>query len=263
MYVVPHGRNSAALVLFRDPAYDKQQMPLPLILVPLAVAGGSAVAQTVAKLKSHAKLNTLRDELEELESRHRDEMRLQHDRQRELCLLLGLPEPDLPSVLQAPEQPEVAEPPEPRWRRILRRRTRTLADGSPHSRLAIIGRHGGSFAASAIWRTFGAPIMNILRPVLTRLLTFLPRLAAFGGTGGSIAASTGLRFALGAFTIVGIILGPVFAAWSIVSEVRNVRNARRELEATRAQRQAELTSYAARTRQLQEQLAAAQDAGAI
>ncbi len=230
-------------------------MPLPLILVPLAVAGGSAVAQTVAKLRSHAKLNELRDELEELESRHRQEVQQHYDRHVDLCHQLGLPEPELPQALHQSEQPAAAETPTPRWRRLLRRRTRTLADGSPHSRLGIIVRHAGSFAAGAVWRTFGAPVMNILRPILT----FLPRLAAFGGTGGSIAASTGLRFALGAFTIVGIILGPVFAAWAIVSEIRNVRKARRELEATRAERQAELTRYATTTRQLQMQLAAAQD----
>ena len=234
-------------------------MPLPLILVPLAVAGGSAVAQTVAKLRSHARLNELRDELEELESRHRQEIRQHYDRQVDLCHQLGLPEPELPQALQRSEQPEAAEPPVPRWRRMLKRRPRTLADGSPHSRFGIIGRHAGSFAAGAVWRTFGAPIMNILRPILTRLLTFLPRLAAFGGTGGSIAASTGLRFALGAFTVVGIILGPVFAAWAIVSEIRNVRKARQELDTTRAERQAELTRYATTTRQLQMQLAAAQD----
>ena len=39
--------------------------------------------------------------------------------------------------------------------------------------------------------------MNVVRPMAVRLLTFLPRIAAVGGTGGSIAASTGLRFALG------------------------------------------------------------------
>ena len=234
-------------------------MPLPLILVPLAVAGGSAVAQTVAKLRSHARLNELRDELEELESRHREEIRQHYDRQVALCRQLRLPEPELPEVLRVSEQPAASEPPAPRWRLLLKRQRRTLADGSPHSKLGIIGRHAGSFAAGAVWRTFGAPIMNILRPMLTRLLTFLPRLAAFGGTGGSIAASTGLRFALGAFTIVGIILGPVFAAWAIVSEIRNVRKARRELEVTRSERYAELARYAARTRQLQMRPAAAED----
>ena len=234
-------------------------MPLPIILVPLAVAGGSAVAQTVAKLRSHARLNALRDELEDLESRYREQVRQHYDRQKQLCRRLALPEPELPAVLQESAQPEAAEPPVPRWRRLLNRRARTLADGSPHSRLGIIGRHAGSFAAGAVWRTFGAPIMNVARPVLTRLLTFLPRIAALGGTGGSIAASTGLRFALGAFTIVGIILGPLFAAWAIVKEIRNVRKARYELESARTQRRAELTRYAAHTRQLQTRLTAARD----
>ena len=234
-------------------------MPLPLILVPLAVAGGSALIQTVAKLKSHARLNALRDELEELESRHRAAMRLQYDRQVELCRQLGLPEPEPPKVLRQSAQPEVDEPRIPLWRRVLKRRPRTLADGSPHSRLGIIGRHGGSFAASAVWRTLSVPIMNVVRPMAVRLLTFLPRIATIGGTGGSIAASTGLRFALGAFTIVGIVLGPVFAAWSIVSEIKNVKKAQAELETTRIQQQAELTRYAARTRQLQSQLAATAD----
>ncbi len=234
-------------------------MPLPLILVPLAVAGGSAVAQTVAKLKSHARLNELRDELEELESRYREQVRQHYDRQRQLCRRLELPEPELPAVLQESAQPEAAEPPVPRWRRLLNRRSRSVADGSPHSRLGIIGRHAGSFAAGAVWRTFGAPIMNVARPVLARLLTFLPRFAALGGTGGSIAASTGLRFALGAFTVVGIVLGPVFAAWAIVKEIRNVRKARHELESTRVRRRAELTRYAAHTRQLQTKLRAARD----
>jgi hypothetical protein len=232
-------------------------MPLPLILVPLAVAGGSALIQTVAKLKSHARLNALRDELEVLESRHRAEMRQQYDRQLELCRQLGRAEPELPQVLQEPEQPETSEPPTPWWRKVLKRRAPTLADGSPHTRLGIIGRHGGSFAASAVWRTLSVPIMNVVRPMAVRLLTFLPRIATIGGTGGSIAASTGLRFALGAFTIVGIILGPVFAAWSIVSEIRNVKKAQAELETTRIRQQAELTRYAARTRQLQSQLATA------
>ena len=229
-------------------------MPLPLLLVPLGVAGGSALAQAVAKLKSHARLNQLRDELEELESRHRAEMRQQYDRQVELCHQLGRPEPELPQALREPEQPEAAEPPAPRWRRLLRRRTRTLADGSPHSRLSIIGRHGGSFVASAVWRTLSVPVMNVLRPMATKLLTFLPRFASVGGAGGSIAASTGLRFALGAFTIVGIVLGPALAAWSIAGEIRNVKKAQRELEATRTRLQAELTGYSAHTRQLQAEL---------
>lgn len=232
-------------------------MPLPFLVIPLAVAGGSAVAQAVAKLKSHARLNALRAEMEELESGHRDGMRWQYERQIELCLELELPEPELPVVLQETEQVEVEDQPQPRWRRLLRRRHHTLADGSPHSRTGIIGRHGASFAAGAIWRLWSVSIMNVLRPItafLPRIASFLPRFAALGGTGGSIAASTGLRFALGAFNIFGIILGPVLAAWSIFQEVRSVRRARRELEDTRVERHEELYRYTARTRQLERQL---------
>ncbi|MCY4530083.1 MAG: hypothetical protein OXD46_13755 [Chloroflexi bacterium] len=235
-------------------------MPLPLLVIPLAVAGGSAVVQAVAKLKSHARLNALRVELEELESRHRDKMRQQYERQIGLCRQLDLPEPELPSVLEEPLAVEVAEPEPPLWRRYLKRRNRTLADGSPHSRASIIGRHGASFAAGAIWRVWSAAIMNLLRPItafLPRLATILPRFAAFGGTGGSIAASTGLRFALGAFNIVGIIVGPLLAGWAIFQEIKNVKRAKSELEETRTERQEELYRYAARTRQLERQLAAA------
>ena len=235
-------------------------MPLPFLVIPLAVAGGSAAAQAVAKLKSHARLNALRVELEELESRHRDKMRQQYERQIELCRQLDLPEPELPSVLEEPLVTETVEPEPPLWRRYLKRRNRTLADGSPHSRASIIGRHGASFAAGAIWRVWSAAIMNLLRPItafLPRLATILPRFAAFGGTGGSIAASTGLRFAFGAFNIVGIIVGPLLAGWAIFQEIKNVKRAKSELEETRIEREEELYRYAARTRQLERQLAAA------
>ena len=242
-------------------------MPLPFFVIPLAVAGGSAAAQAIAKLKSHARLNALRAELEERESSHRDEMRQQYDRQVELCRELDLPEPELPSVLRELPPSEDEEPQIPRWRRLLKRRERTVADGSPHSRALIIGRHGASFAAGTVWRVWSATILNLLRPLTARLLTLLPRLAtilprfaAFGGTGGSIAASTGLRFALGAFNIVGIIVGPLLAAWSITQEIRNVRKANRELDDTRLRRHDELARCAARTRQLESRLAATKPA---
>ena len=237
-------------------------MPLPLLLVPLAVAGGSAVAQAVAKLRAHGRLNALRDELEQLESGHRDEMRRHYDRQAELCRQLGHPEPEPPPVLCEADQPETAEPPPPRWRRLLRRRTTTVADGSTHTRSGIIGRHGASFAAGTVWRMLSEPVLNVARPLSARLLTFAPRFVSVGGAGGSIAASTGLRFALGAITVVGIIVGPALAVWSIFSEVRRVRKARRELETTRLQREAEFANYAARTMQLQRQLAATRPASA-
>ena len=258
-YGLQHFRPTA-LRRSKKPNKDPKHMPLPFFVIPLAVAGGSAVAQAVAKLRSHARLNQLRAELEELESRHRDEIRQQYERQIELSLQLDLPEPEMPLVLQEPRQVEEEERPQPLWRRLLKRRERTVADGSPHSRAGIIGRHGASFAAGAIWRVWSASIMNLVRPItafLPRLTTILPRFAALGGTGGSIAASTGLRFALGAFNIVGIIVGPLLAGWAIFQEVRNVRRARHELETTRIERQEELYRYAARTRQLKRQLAAA------
>ena len=46
-----------------------------------------------------------------------------------------------------------------------------------------------------------------------------------------------------------------------MSEIRNVRKARLELETTRAERRAELAHYAARTRQLQAEVEAAPDLG--
>ena len=215
------------------------------------------MAQAIAKLKSHARLNALRVELEELESRHREEMRLQYERQIELSRQLDLTEPELPLVLKEPQEVVEEERQEPLWRRLLKRRKHTVADGSPHSRFAIIGRHGASFAAGAVWRVWSAVILNWVRPItafLPRLATILPRFAALGGTGGSIAASTGLRFALGAFNIVGIIIGPLLAGWAIFQEVRNVRRAQRELEETRTERQRELYRYSARTRQLERRL---------
>ena len=231
-------------------------MALPFLVIPLAVAGGSAIVQAVAKLKSHARLNQLRAELEELESRHRDEMRQHYERQIEISRQLDLPKPELPLVLKESQEVVEEERQEPLWRRLLKRRERTLADGSPHSRAGIIGRHGASFAAGAIWRVWSAVILNWVRPIIAffpRIATILPRFAALGGTGGSIAASTGLRFALGAFNIVGIIIGPLLAGWAIFQEVRNVRRARHELEETRFERQRELYRYSARTRQLERQ----------
>ena len=233
-------------------------MALPFLVIPLAVAGGSAIAQAVAKLRSHALLNQLRAELEELESNHRDAIRQEYERQIELCRQLDLSEPDLPLVLQEPREVVDFERQEPLWRRLLNRRERTVADGSPHhSRAGIIGRHGASFAAGAVWRVWSAVILNWIRPItafLPRIATILPRFAALGGTGASIAASTGLRFALGAFNVVGIIIGPLLAGWAIFQEVRNVRRARHELETTRIERQRELYRYSARTRQLERQL---------
>ena len=230
-------------------------MPLPLLLIPLAVAGGSALAQTVSKLRTHSQLNGLQGQLKQLESQHWEQMQKHYDRQTELCLMLGLPEPELPTALREPEPAEATETPVPRWRRLLKPQKRTLADGSPHTRSGIIGRHAASFAAGTVWRTVSAPVMNVVRPVAARLLTFAPQFAATGAAGSSILASTTLRFALSAVSVVGLVLGPALAALSIFREVQKVRKARRELDATRIQLQEELAQYAAQTHQLEQQAA--------
>ncbi len=223
-------------------------MPLPALLLPLAIAGGSAVAQAAAKLKSHERLNALRAELQELESHHRDEMLLHYERQAGLCRRLGLAGPEFPASLQANEEPPL---PPPLWRRFLRRRKRTVADGSPHSRASIIGRHGAGFAAGTVWKVWSATILNLVRPVGAKLLTLFPGAAPAVGTTSSLAFGISLRFALGVVSIAAIIVGPLLLAWAVVREVRKVRKARRELETIRTRRHEELTGYAARTRQLQ------------
>ena len=223
-------------------------MPLPALLIPLAIAGGSAVAQAAAKLKSHERLNALRTELEELESHHRDDILQQYERQLHLCHRLGLPEPVFPSSLQESEHPS-EEP--PLWRRLLRRRKRTVADGSPHSRAGIIGRQGAGFAAGTVWKVWSATILNLVRPVTVKLLTLFPGAAPAVGTGSSLVFGISLRFALGIVSVAAFVVAPLLLAWAIVREVRKVRKARRELENIRARRHEELTTYRARTRHLQ------------
>ena len=225
-------------------------MPLPALLIPLAIAGGSAVAQAAAKLKSHARLNALRAELEELESRHRDEVLPLYERQVGLCHRLGLPEPEYPPSLMESERPP--DPP-PLWRRLLRRRKRTVADGSPHSRAYIIGRQGAGFAAGAVWKAWSAAIMNLLRPVTVRLLTLFPGAAPAVGTGSSLVFGISLRFALGIVSVAAFVIAPLLLAFAITREVLKVRKARHELDAIRARRREELAAYAARTRQLRMQ----------
>lgn len=223
-------------------------MPLPALLIPLAIAGGSAVAQAAAKLKSHERLNALRAELEELESRHRDEVLPLYEQQAHLCHRLGLPEPEYPPSLLESEQPPA---PPPRWRRLLRRPKRTVADGSPHSRTYIIGRQGAGFAAGAVWKAWSATIMNLLRPVTVRLLTLFPGAAPAVGTGSSLVFGVSLRFALGIVSVAAFVVAPLLLAFALLREFLKVRKARRELEAIRARRQEELTAYAVGTRLLQ------------
>ena len=46
-------------------------MPLPLLLVPIAVTVGSAAAQAVGKLRARKELNSLRAQLADAQARHR------------------------------------------------------------------------------------------------------------------------------------------------------------------------------------------------
>ncbi len=223
-------------------------MPLPALLLPLAIAGGSAVAQAAAKLKSHERLNALRAELEELESRHRDEVLQQYERQVALCQRLHLPGPEFPPSQLKREQPPALPP---LWQRLLRRRKRTVADGSPHSRVGIIGRQGAGFAAGTVWKVWSATILSLVRPVGAKLLALFPGAAPAVGTTSSLVFGISLRFALGIVSVAAFVVGPLLLVWAIVREVRKVRKARRELETIRTMRHEELTAYAARTRQLQ------------
>ena len=251
-------------------------MPLPLLLIPLAIAGGSALAQVVAKLKAHSRLSELKAQLEQLESEHQEGMQRHYDRQVDLCRQLGLPEPELPPALMEPEPVDAAGKPVPKWRRLVKRQSRTLADGPAQSRTNIIGRHGASFAAGTVWKTSSTTIINmvsplyarLVAPVATWLLSFLPRLALAGGggaasAGGYVLATTTIRFALSAVSVVGIVVGPILAARSIIMEVRKVRKARQELEAVRLRLETELTDYADHTRELQSQIADRQPGAAL
>ena len=100
-----------------------------------------------------------------------------------------------------------------------------------------------------------------MSPVTSRLLAFGPRVAGFlprfaaagGGATGSIAASTGVRFALGAISIVGLVVGPALTAWAVYRELRKVRRARQEHADTLAQFSADLDAMMRRTAELEAQ----------
>ena len=117
-----------------------------------------------------------------------------------------------------------------------------------------MGRHGASFAASTVWKTSSAQILRFVQPISARAVGFMPNFAAAGGATGSIAASTGLRFALSAFSIVGIVIGPALAAWTVWSEYRKVKEARAELADALVRFQAELDDMTSQTSQWESQL---------
>ncbi len=246
-------------------------MPLPLLLIPLAVTAGSAVAQIAGKLRARHQLNQLRSELAEARQRHRCLMVEYYLRQDFLCRQLGLERPPRPAPLLPPPEADAAEPASrfSRLRRFIIRRIRppktTLTQGSIGSARFIVGRHSASVVSSIIWRNFSSSAMGAARtmglrlfqPVGSRLLTLAPRLTMFGGgttaAGGSIFASTVARVALSSISVAGIILGPALAAWSIWCEMRKVRRARQELQDLLAEAEAELTVMVRRNRELEAQ----------
>ena len=238
-------------------------MSLSLLIILIALAGGCAAIQAASKVRTHRKLSRLHQELDEARAQHVEAIRTLYDRQIELCAYLGRPDPEAPVALLP--QPEPEQSGQRRFRLPVRlpfRKKEPILQRAPRGNSAtIVGRHGASFAVSAIWKTSSGAIMRVVQPVGARALSFMPRFLSFaprlagagGGATGSIAASTGLRFALSAFSIVGIILGPALAAWCVFSEFRKVRKARHEQAMTLNQFRSELESMTQRTAELETQ----------
>ena len=139
----------------------------------------------------------------------------------------------------------------------------TLTQGSTGSARAIVGRHSFSVGYSLVWRTTGANIIRVAQPVGARLiqpvgsraLTVAPRLVTLGGgaasTGGSVAAATTVRAVIGTVSVVGWVIGPALAAWTVTSELRKIKKARRDLAILLAQQDMEMAGYRVRNRRLE------------
>ena len=236
------------------------------LIAAIVMAGICAIIQAVVKVRAHRQLTRLHRELDLARQEHIQSMQLQHQRQCELSAQLGLAEPPLPEVLQP--RPE----PDPTARRRFRipvrlpfRQNGSILQQAPRGSSAfIVGRYGASFAASTVWKTSSGNILRLASPVTSRLLAFGPRVAGFvprfaaagGGATGSIAAGTGVRFALGAISIVGLVIGPALTAWAVYRELRKVRRARVEHADTLAQFSADLEAMIWRTGELEAQLPA-------
>ena len=244
-------------------------MPLPLLLVPIAVTVGSAAAQAVGKLRARKELNSLRAQLADSQARHRRLLTEYYLRHHFLCRQLGLEPPDRPDSL-APPGPEQEETVARKrlWRRVIPLKPRTtLTQGSTGSARQIVGRHSFSAVSGVIWKTSSANILRvvqplgtrIIQPVGTRLVTIAPRFVGLGGgaasTGGSLAASTAARTVIASVSVVGIAIGPAVAVWTIASEVRKIKQARRELARLLAQQDMELASFRVKNRRLEAQYA--------
>ena len=232
-------------------------MPLPLLLIPIAVTVGSAGVQAVGKLRSRKELNSLRTQLADAKARHRHLITEYYLRQHFLCRQLGLEPPAMPESLLPPAPAVESETGQvPRWRKVLRRKPKTtLTQGSTGSAKQIVGRHSFSVATSVIWKTSSANVMRFIQPVGSRLVTIAPRFATAGGgaasTGGSLAGSSAARIAIGSFSVVGIVIGPALAAWTVTSEIRKIRKARRDLRNVLSQQDRELAGFRVRGRRLE------------
>ena len=236
------------------------------LVAAIVMAGICAVIQAVIKVRAHRQLTRLHRELDQARQEHIEAMQIQYQRQCQLCADLGLPEPPLPEVLQPQEEPDTAAK---RRFRIpvglpFRNKQSVLHRAPRGSSAFIVGRYGASFAASTVWKTSSGNILRLASPVTSRLLAFGPRVAGFaprfaaagGGATGSIAAGTGVRFALGAISIIGLIIGPALTAWAVYRELRKVRRARHEQAETLAQFSADLEVMSRRTAELEGQLPA-------
>lgn len=236
------------------------------IIAAIVMAGICAVIQAVVKVRAHRQLTRLHRELDGARQEHIQLMQSQHERQCQLAAQLGLPEPPLPELLQP--QPETDDATKRRFRipvRLPFGNKQPLLHQAPRGSSAfIVGRYGASFAASTVWKTSSGNILRLLSPLTSRFLSFAPRVAGFaprfaaagGGATGSIAASTGVRFALGAISIVGLVIGPLLTAWAVYRELRKVRAARVEHAETLSQFKADLEAMTRRTAELEAQLSA-------
>ena len=238
-------------------------IPYGWLAVPIAITVISAVAQVLAKLRARKVLNELRADLESGRMRHRRLLTEYFLRQRFLCCQLQLSPPERPASTLPPRAEEQAGDDAliSRLMRKLpwRKPKTTLTEGSTGSAKVIVGRHSFSVGWSLVWRTTGSSIMRVVQPVGSRAASFAPRLVTMGGgaasTGGSLAASTAVRAAIGAISVVGWLIGPALAAWTVINEMRKIRNARRDLQILLAQQDKELTAFRVRNRRLEAQYA--------
>ena len=133
-----------------------------------------------------------------------------------------------------------------------------MTEGSTGSARAIVGRHSFSVGSSLVWRTTGSNIMRVAQPLGSRGGGRRPQ-AGYPGRRwrclhrGALAASTAVRAVIGAVSVVGWVVGPALAGWTVFSELRKIRRARRDLNALLSQQYRELAAFRARSRRLEAQ----------